>query len=140
MPSDEAIPLVAEPLTEAQLEELREAAAEARAQREPPNPQHTYTRRAPFDYTPYANALPTTEDPLADSVYTKVHNKHETKERTSRNDQTRRFQYKMYKAPAVLEELEGEDWHKVFAIDKSERSAWESKRKYYTKELQVAIR
>lgn len=45
----------------------------------------------------------------------------------------------MYKAPSVLDELEGEDWHKVFAIDKSERCEWESKRKYFTKELQVAI-
>lgn len=46
----------------------------------------------------------------------------------------------MYKAPAVLEELQSEDWHKVFAIDKSERGEWESKRRYYVTELQVAIR
>lgn len=46
----------------------------------------------------------------------------------------------MYKAPAVLEELQSEDWHKVFAIDKSERGRWESKRKYYITELQTAIR
>ena len=46
----------------------------------------------------------------------------------------------MYKAPAVLEELEGEDWHKVFGIDKSERGEWDSKRKYYVTEMQDAIR
>ncbi|KAF1975284.1 hypothetical protein BU23DRAFT_81315 [Bimuria novae-zelandiae CBS 107.79] len=138
--SDDSIAVVDEPLTNAQLEELRTAAAEARATRQLPDSSHSYTRRHPLDYTPYANALPTTDDPLADGLYTKVHKKYEKSERMSRNDELRSFQYKMSKAPSVLDELESDDWHKVFAIDKSERDQWESKRNYYIKELQVAIR
>ncbi|KAL1604060.1 hypothetical protein SLS60_005652 [Paraconiothyrium brasiliense] len=140
---DDKISVVDEPLTAAQLDEFREnlsrKAAKARAQTSPPNPAHTYTKRAPFDYTPYANALPATEDPLADTIYTKVHNRHEGVERKSRNRERDNLQYKMSKASPVLEELEGADWHKVFVIDKSSRDAWLPKRRYFIAELRNAI-
>ncbi|KAJ4345917.1 uncharacterized protein N0V89_012053 [Didymosphaeria variabile] len=141
---DDKISVVDEPLTGAQLEEFREnqrkKAAKARAQIPPPNPSHTYTKRPPFDYTPYASALPSTEDPLADTIYTKVHNRHEGVERKSRNRERDNLQYKMSKASPVLEELEGEDWHKVFVIDKSERDSWLPKRRYFIAELRNAIK
>ncbi|KAK7191918.1 something about silencing domain containing-protein [Paraphaeosphaeria sporulosa] len=144
--SDDQIALVDEPLTAAQLaayrETLREKAAQARAKNQTgePAPHHVYRPLPPEDYSPYAR-LPAAADPLADGVsrYAKEHKRHEREERKERNLDVERHQFRMSKAPAVLEELEGDDWHKVFVIDKSERKAWEPKRAHVINLLRTAL-
>ncbi|KAL5449647.1 hypothetical protein PMIN06_006774 [Paraphaeosphaeria minitans] len=155
--SDDQMTLVDEPLTPAQLAEYRETLKQtatrlagyretlkqtplqlADLKHTPPEPKHVYTPLSPEHYSPYLR-LPATADPLADDVYTKEHKRHEREERKERNLDVERHQFRLSKAPAVLEELEGDDWHKVFVIGKSVRRPWEPKRAHVTTLLRTAL-
>lgn len=116
---------------------------------EPPSPQPDYFRNLQpphnsevIDLEQYAAPSKSHEDPLADSVYLKAHQKAERHEKQMKNGDKERAQHEKYQLERLLEELQGPDWLKTLGISgitDTEKKRYEVKRALFIRETKALI-
>lgn len=116
---------------------------------EPPPPQPDYFRNLQpphnselIDLEQYAVPSKSHEDPLADSVYLKAHQKAERHEKQMKNGDKERAQHEKYQLERLLEELQGPDWLKTLGISgitDTEKRRYEVKRALFVRETKALI-
>lgn len=95
-----------------------------------------------IDLSQYATTSAEVEDPLADSVYIKAHQKAERHEKQMKNGDKERAQHEKYQLEHLLEELRGPDWLKTLGISgitDSEKKRYEVKRALFIRETKALI-
>lgn len=116
---------------------------------EPQQPSSNYfrTQQAPhgseiIHLDEYAVPTKSEEDPLADSLFLKAHQKAERHEKQMKNGDKERAQHEKYQLERLLEELRGPDWLKTLGISgitETEKKRYEVKRSLFIKETKALI-
>ncbi|KAK5948258.1 hypothetical protein OHC33_010692 [Knufia fluminis] len=116
---------------------------------QPPPPQPDYFRdlQAPhnseiIDLEQYAVPVNSNEDPLADSLYQKAHQKAERHEKQMKNGDKERAQHEKYQLERLVDELRGPDWLKTLGISgitDTEKRRYEVKRALFIRETKALI-
>lgn len=114
----------------------------------PPAPPDYFRSQKPphnaeiIDLEAYAIPSHPNEDPLANSIYTKAHQKAERHEKQMKNGDKERAQHEKYQLERLLEELRGPDWLKTLGISgitDTEKKRYEVKRALFVRETKALI-
>lgn len=113
----------------------------------PEQPDFFRSRKSPHEaqvisLAQYSAASTVDEDPLADSIYLKAHQKAERHEKQMKNGDKERAQHEKYQLERLLEELRGPDWLKTLGISgitDTEKKRYEVKRALFIRETKALI-